>query len=254
MSARSKAKSQVPATVDEHPGAAARALSEIIERGARVQGPAVRAYVERLRDGNPEATPAEIVTKLEKHYLAAVMASGAAVGSAAAFPGIGTLVALSAVAGETVVFLEATSVFVLAVAEVHGIPAEHRERRRALVLAVLVGEDSKHAIAELLGPGRTKGAWLSDGAATLPLPAVSQLNSRLLRFFVKRYALKRGAIAFGKLLPVGIGAVVGGVGNRLMGKRIIENAQLAFGSPPPRWPAKLHMLPSAQGAKTSPAD
>ena len=179
MSARSKDKSQLPATrnnADEHPGAAARALSEIIERGARVQGPAVRAYVERIREGNPDATPAEIVTKLEKHYLAAVMASGAAVGSAAAFPGIGTIVALSAVAGETVVFLEATSVFVLAVAEVHGIPAEHRERRRALVLAVLVGEDSKHAVADQLGPGRTKGAWLSDGAATLPLPAVSQLN------------------------------------------------------------------------------
>jgi hypothetical protein len=41
-------------------------------------------------------------------------------------------------------------------------------------------------IADLIGPGRTKGAWLSDGAATLPLPAVSQLNSRLLRYFVKR--------------------------------------------------------------------
>ena len=144
MSARSKTKSQLPATrngTDEKPGAAARVLSEIIERGARVQGPAVRAYVERLREASPDATPAEIVTKLEKHYLAAVMASGAAVGSAAAIPGIGTLTALSAVAGETVVFLEATAVFVLAVAEVHGIPAEHRERRRALVLAVLVGED-----------------------------------------------------------------------------------------------------------------
>jgi hypothetical protein len=225
MSARFKAKSQLPATADEHPGAAARVLSEIIERGARVQGPAVRAYVERLRAGSPDATPAEIVTRLEKQYLAAVMASGAAVGSAAAIPGIGTLAALSAVAGETVVFLEATAVF---------------------VLAVLVGEDSKHAVADLLGPGRTKGAWLSDGAATLPLPAVAQLNSRLLRYFVKRYALKRGAIAFGKLLPVGIGAVVGGVGNRLMGKRIIENARMAFGSPPPRWPSKLHVLPPPQ--------
>ncbi|OBB10999.1 hypothetical protein A5662_08160 [Mycobacteriaceae bacterium 1482268.1] len=248
MSAWSKAR-QLPATkkADEHPGAAARALSEIIERGARVQGPAVRAYVDRLRESDPNATPAEIVTKLEKRYMAAVMASGAAVGSAAAIPGIGTLAALSAVAGETVVFLEATAVFVLAVAEVHGIPAEHRERRRALVLSVLVGEDSKHAVAELLGPGRTRGAWVSEGAATLPLPAVSQLNSRLVRYFVKRYALKRGAIAFGKLLPVGIGAVVGGVGNRLMGKRIIENARMAFGSPPPRWPSKLHVLPSPQG-------
>ena len=255
MSARSKAKSQLPATVDDDipvPRRVRCRRSSSAARGCRARRSGLTSS--GCASGNPDATPAEIVTKLEKHYLAAVMASGAAVGSAAAFPGIGTLVALSAVAGETVVFLEATAVFVLAVAEVHGIPAEHRERRRALVLAVLVGEDSKHAVAELLGPGRTKGAWLSDGAATLPLPAVSQLNSRLLRFFVKRYTLKRGAIVFGKLLPVGIGAVVGGVGNRLMGKRIIENARMAFGSPPPRWPAKLHVLPSRAGLKTSPAD
>ena len=246
MSARSSTKSQPPATVDDHPSAAVRALSAIIERGSRVQAPAIKAYVDRLRKANPDAMPAEIVTKLEKYYLAAVMASGAAVGSAAAFPGIGTLAALSAVAGETVVFLEATAVFVLAVAEVHGIPADHRERRRTLVLAVLVGEDSKQAIADLIGRGRTSGAWLAEGAATLPLPAVAQLNSRLLRYFVKRYALRRGALAFGKLLPVGIGAVIGGVGNRMMGKKIVANARKAFGSPPPRWPATLHVLPSPQ--------
>jgi hypothetical protein len=244
MSARSSAKSQLPATTDESPGAAAKVLTSIIERGARVQAPAVKAYVDRIRRQSSTATPAEIISKLEKHYLAAVMASGAAVGSAAAFPGIGTLAAMSAVAGETVVFLEATSVFVLAVAEVHGIPADHKERRRALVLSVLVGEESKHAVADLLGPGRTSGSWISDGAATLPLPAVSQLNSRLLKYFVKRYTLRRGAIAFGKLLPVGVGAVVGGVGNRLMGKRIVANARKAFGNPPPRWPAALHVLPA----------
>ncbi|QNJ92035.1 hypothetical protein HZU40_28335 [Mycolicibacterium fluoranthenivorans] len=247
MNARSNTTSRLPATrdgVDEDPSAAAKVLSQLLERSTRLQAPAVTAYVRRLRDKRPDATPAEIITSLEKHYLAAVMASGAAVGSAAAFPGIGTLAALSAVAGETVVFLEATAVFVLAVAEAHGIPAEHRERRRALVLAVLVGDDSKHAVADLLGSGRTSGAWLSDGAATLPLPAVSQLNNRLLRFFVKKYTLKRGAIAFGKLLPVGIGAVVGGVGNRLMGKKIVGNASRAFGNPPPRWPSTLLVLPA----------
>ena len=242
-------KKNLPAvadTADEDPSAAARVLSRIIEGSSRVQAPAVRAYVHRLRSHKPDATPAEIITKLEKHYLAAVLASGAAVGSAAAFPGIGTLTALSAVAGETVVFLEATSLFVLATAEVHGIPADHRERRRALVLAVLVGDDGKRAVADLLGTGRTSGAWLSEGTATLPLPAVSQLNSRLLKFFVKKYTLKRGAMAVGKLLPVGIGAVIGGVGNRLMGRKIVGNARKAFGAPPPRWPATLHVLPSAR--------
>lgn len=248
MSAWSR-KAQLPATTDaaaDNPSTAAKALVQIIERSSRVQAPAVRAYVDRLRKARPDAGPADIITTLEKHYVAAVMASGAAVGSAAAFPGIGTLTAMSAVAGETVVFLEATSVFALAVAEVHGIPAEHRDRRRALVLSVLVGEDSKHAVADLIGARRTSGGWISDGAATLPLPAVSQLNSRLLKYFVKRYTLKRGALAFGKVLPVGIGAVVGGVGNRVMGRKIVANARKAFGPPPPRWPSTLHVLPSAQ--------
>src|SRR4029079_2697740 len=160
MSARASTKSQLPATTDDNPGAAAKVLSQILERGTRVQGPAIKAYVDRLRQHNTDATPADIAKKLEKHYLAAVMASGAAVGSAAAFPGIGTLAALSAVAGETVVFLEATSVYVLAVAEGFGIPAHHRERRRALVLSVLVGEDGKRSVADLIGPGRTSGAWM----------------------------------------------------------------------------------------------
>jgi hypothetical protein len=246
--ARNGPSAQKPADADEQPGAAAKALSHILERGARVQAPAVEAYVARLRRTNPDASPAEIITKLEKRYLAAVMASGAAVGSAAAFPGIGTITALSAVAGETVVFLEATALFVLAVAEVHGIPAGHREHRRALVLSVLVGDDSKRAVRDLVGPGRTNGAWLGESTAALPLPVVSQLNNRLLKYFVRRYALRRGAIAFGKMLPMGFGAVIGGGGNRFMGKKIISNARTAFGPPPGRWPVALHVLPPARAS------
>jgi hypothetical protein len=240
--------SQPPATLDDKPSTSARLLSQILERGSRVQGPAIAAYVQRLRRANPDASPADIVAKLEKHYLAAVMASGAAVGSAAAFPGIGTLAAMSAVAGETVVFLEATAVFALALADVYGIPVDHRERRRALVLSVLVGEDSRHAIAELVGTARTSGGWLTDSAATLPLPVLSQLNTRLLRYFVKRYTLRRSTIALGKLLPMGVGAAVGGLGNRVMGKKIVANARKAFGPPPKRWPAGLIMLPTAGSA------
>lgn len=239
-------REHLPARVEDDATMSARVLSQVIERSTRVQAPAVKAYVARLRRSNPEATPADIVGKLEKRYLAAVMASGAAVGSAAAVPGIGTLTALSAVAGETLVFLEATAVFVLAIAEVHGIPIEQRERRRALVLAVLVGDESKGAIADLLGPGRTSGAWLAEGAELLPLPALSQLNNRLMRYFVKRYTLKRSAMALGKMLPVGIGAVIGGGGNRMMGKKIVNNARTAFGPAPARWPASLHLLPAVE--------
>lgn len=228
-------------------GISAKLLSHVLESSTRLQEPAVKAYVARLRKSSPGASPAEIVTRLEKHYLAAVMASGAAVGSAAAFPGIGTLTALSAVAGETVLFLEATAAFVLAVANVHGIPVQDRERRRTLVLSVLVGEEGKGAVKELLGSGRTGGAWLAE-AELLPLPVVSQLNSKLMQHFVKKYTIKRTAMAFGKMLPVGIGAVVGGGGNRMMGRKIVSNARTAFGPAPARWPGSLQLLPPVHDA------
>ena len=244
---RGSRQTSAPPPDDEKPTVAARVLARIIERSERVQGPAVRAYVERLRHNDPEADPAKIATTLEKRYLAATTASGAAVGATAAVPAIGTLMALSAVAGETAVFLEATAFFVLATAHVHGIPVADRERRRALVLAVLVGDHGKGAVAELLGTSRTGGGWLAEGSAgvaALPLPAVRELNSRLLRYFVKRFTLRRGALAMGKLLPIGLGALIGAVGNRLMGKKIIGNARGAFGAPPHRWPVALHLVPA----------
>lgn len=181
------------------PKVSTRALAQVIERSSRIQGPAAQAYVARLRRAHPGASPAKIVAKLEKRFLSVVTASGAAVGAAATLPGIGTLAAWFAAAGEVVVFLEATALFVLALASVHAIPLDHRERRRALVLAVLVG-DNTTAVADLLGPGRTSGGWVSETMASLPLPAISSLNSRMLKYVVKRFALKRGALMFGKCL------------------------------------------------------
>jgi len=250
MSARSKRSEldQISATTGGRPKASARALAQVIERSTRVQGPAAEAYVARLRRAHPGAGPAEIVALLEKRYLATLTASGAAVGSAATFPGIGTLAAMSAGAGETVFFLEATAVFVLANAVVYGIPAGHREQRRALVLAVLVGDDSRRAIGELIGPARTNGGWLAEGMASLPLSSLARLNARMLKYFLKRYTVRKGALMFGKLLPVGIGAAVGGAGNRIVAKKIVRNARQAFGAPPSRFPGTLHLLPTVHEA------
>lgn len=100
------------------PKVSTRALAQVIERSSRIQGPAAQAYVARLRRAHPGASPAKIVAKLEKRFLSVVTASGAVVGAAATLPGIGTLAAWFAAAGEVVVFLEATALFVLALASV----------------------------------------------------------------------------------------------------------------------------------------
>lgn len=234
----------LPAPSAGRPTASTRALARVIERSSRIQGPAAAAYVARLRRAQPNASPADIVAKLEKRYLTAVTASGAAVGSAATLPGIGTLTALSAGAGETVFFLEATAFLALAIATVHGIPTDHGQQRRTLVLAILVGDNSKRAIGKLIGSGRTKGGWLAEEVASLPLPALARLNTRMLKYAVKRYTVRRGALLFGKMLPAGIGAAIGGIGNRRAGKKIVRNAHAAFGVLPTQWPGVPHLLPS----------
>ncbi len=230
------------------PKASARALAQVIERSYRIQGPAAEAYVSKLRNTRQGTGPAEVIAKLERRYVAMVTLSGMAVGAVATIPGIGTISALSAAAAETVTFLEATAFFVLALAVVHGVPADHRERRRTLVLSVLVGDNSKGAVADLIGPGRTHGAWVAEGVSALPVSSMSLLNSRLLNTWVKRYTLRRSALMFGKMLPVGIGIIVGAIGNRLAGKRIVGNARRAFGPPPARWPRSLQLVPPIQEA------
>jgi hypothetical protein len=234
---------ELPSTADyEDPNAAARLLSRVVEAGSRVQAPAIKRYVQKLREQDASATPADIIAKMEKHYLATVTASGAAVGAAALIPGVGTLAAMSLVASETAMFLEMTALFILGVADVHGIPVEDRVRRQALVLGALAGDDGKHAVGRLLGTGRTNGAWLAEGAV-MPLPALSKMNGKLMKYFIKKYAIKRSALMLGKLMPVSIGSAIGAVGNRLLGKKIVSNARGAFGAAPARWPGALHVLP-----------
>ncbi|SFA41153.1 hypothetical protein SAMN05444374_10233 [Rhodococcoides kroppenstedtii] len=58
-----------------------------------------------------------------------------------------------------------------------------------------------------------------------------------LGWTVGKFAARRGAVMLGTLLPAGIGAAVGGAGNRALGKTVIGNARDAFGPPPQDWPA-----------------
>ena len=59
-----------------------------------------RKYVRWLRRRNPEATPAEIITMLERHYITAISVAGAAisVGSVAAEVGIAMIPGVGAAA------------------------------------------------------------------------------------------------------------------------------------------------------------
>ncbi|MFC6013895.1 hypothetical protein [Nocardia lasii] len=213
-----------------------KAVVDVLDTGSKLQAPAVRRYVDYLRERHPGESPAQIVARLEKQYLLAVTGSGAAVGATAAVPGIGTLAALGAVSAETVFFMEASALFTLARASVHGIEPEDAEARRALVLAVVLG-DAGMAIVQKGLHSQSKN-WA--GALAGKVPGIAGINSKLLQQFIKKFITKRAALMAGKILPAGIGAAIGGAGNRALGRVTVDNAAKAFGPAPAFWTTPPH--------------
>ncbi|WP_280261698.1 hypothetical protein [Nocardia wallacei] len=213
-------------------GGAEKAVKALLDNGAQLQAPAVAKYVDRFRRSHPDESPAQIIERLERIYLNTVTGSGTAVGATAAVPGVGTVASLAAMSAETTFFLEASAVFTLAVAAVHGIAPDDKERRRALVLAVVLGESGMQIVEKNVGhSAKNWGSLLAN-----QIPGIRNMNESLMKRFIVQFIAKRSALMFGKVLPAGIGAAVGGFGNRAIGKHTISNARQAFGPAPLTWP------------------
>ncbi len=224
-------------------GAIERALIRLLDNGSRLQGPAVAKYLERLRRAHPDESPAQIITRLEKQFLTTITGSGAAAGATAAFPGVGTIAAIGAIGAESVFFLEASALLTLAVASVYGIEPHDHNQRRALVLAIALGDSGKEIVAAATGTSLKN--WPKALTGQVGTKQLKLMNNTLVKKFVRKYAARRGALLLGKLVPAGIGAAIGGAGNRTIGKRTIINAREAFGAPPTTWPAEQSaLLPS----------
>jgi hypothetical protein len=229
----------------EHPRTI-RALDRVLA----IQRPVVIAHLRSIRLRHPTASTAEIVRILERRYLTAVTTGGAAVGATAVVPGIGTGVTLALSGVETVAFLEATTLFAQSLAEVHGVRVENPDRARALVLTLMLGKEGVDLVSQLArqatGKGPTRDAYWGDIITkTLPRAALGPIVDRLKTTFVRQFATRGGASWVGKALPFGVGAAVGGVGNHILGRRVLVTSHRAFGMPPAVFPPELEPRPDA---------
>ena len=222
-----------------------------IERVLAVQRPLVVAHIRSIRLRYPDATPQQIVSILETRYLAAVTTGGAAVGATAVIPGIGTGVTLALSGVETVGFMESTALFAQSVAEVHGIAIENPERARALVMTLMLGKEGVDLVSQLANQAAGKGGnrasyWGELVTKSLPRAAMGPLVDRLKSAFIRQFASRGGASFIGKALPFGVGAVIGGAGNHLLGRRVLNNSRRAFGAAPAVLPSELEPVPGSE--------
>lgn len=212
-----------------------------IDRVLSVQRPVVLAHIRAIRRGRPTATPAEIIRSLERRYLAAVTTGGAAVGATAAVPAIGTGASLVLSGAETAGFLEASALFAQSVTEVHGIPTVDPDRARALVMTLVLGTAGTDLVRQFAGqatgtaPGRT-AYWGQMLTQNLPITALNPMLDRVKRLFLKKFTLAQGTNIVGRLVPFGIGAVIGGGGNHVLGRQVVRTAREGFGPAPDVFP------------------
>ena len=222
-----------------------------LDRVLSIQRPLVLAHIRSIRLRHPQATPAEIIRILEKRYLSAVTTGGAAVGATAVIPGIGTGVTLALSGVETVGFVESTALFAQSVAEVHGIAISNPDRARALVMTLMLGKEGVALIGQLAGQATGRGGsrsayWGELVTKSLPRAAVGPMVDRLKSMFLKQFAAKGGASFLGKAMPFGVGAVIGGTGNHILGRRVLTTSHHAFGAPPLTLPAELEPVEGAE--------
>lgn len=217
------------------PGRVEDVLDVALDRALAVQRPVVLAYLDRVRTSRPGATPADVVAGLERRYRAAVIGIGGASGAAAAVPGVGTATTIATGAAEIAAFVSATAMYVLAVAEIHGLPVHDPDLRRALVLGVLVGEGAGPAIE---GAAGTSAHWAEVIGRSANKEKIAGINTRLAHLMLTRFGARQSALLFGRALPLGVGAGVGAVGNAALARVCIASARKAFGPPPAKFPPR----------------
>ena len=227
-----------------------------IDRVLTVQRPVVLAHIRGIRRGRPNATPEEIIRTLERRYLAAVTTGGALVGASSVVPAIGTGASLALSGVETAGFLEASALFAQSVTEVHGIVVDDPDRARALVMTMVLGTAGSDLVRQLAGQaagGSGKSMfWGEMITKSLPRAVVGPIADRLKKTFMKKFAVAQGTNVVGRLIPFGIGAVIGGGGNHLLGRQIVRTSREGFGPAPETFPLWLEFVPKTPKTPKAP--
>ncbi|HKY15794.1 MAG TPA: hypothetical protein VJM33_12790 [Microthrixaceae bacterium] len=205
----------------------------LLDKALALQAPMTEHHIARLRRNRPEAMPHQIVGRLNAELRAATISAGVGVGAAAAAPAVGTGVALALSGAEAIAFLDATVLYILARGEVQGITIQEVERRRTLVMAVMLGDAGAKGISAVAE--RTGQHWARQIVQAIPMSKILAVNRVLGRNFVTKYGTKQGIVVLGRVIPFGIGAVIGGTANAIFSQGIITASNRAFGAPSQSW-------------------
>ncbi|MGI9597338.1 MAG: EcsC family protein [Acidimicrobiales bacterium] len=202
------------------------------------------------------------VRSISKRFRRELGAVGAATGAVAAAPGLGTGAATATLVADLGWFAMRSTDLIMAIGAAHGYTASSPDQRRAWVLSVLAfGEEAASQFTSLLSEidagaivgGERISARLAGlaGGDVATLDALRRINTSLAATVIAKYGSRRSLLAVGKLLPFGVGAVVGGSANYALIRVVGSQAGKFFAGygallPPPPAPGQ-YQLPRPSG-------
>ena len=202
-----------PEALMRESGLVAKWLVTGLDKAAKLQHKTIIKYVDRLKEKNPQATP--------------ITGTGAGAGVTAAIPAVGFVTGAAAVGVESLAFLDAATSYAVASAYLRGVDISNPERRKSIVLLSVVGSEGTPLATATMGTDSTIA--LLTRAST---PKLSDLNKKMFNFAMKRISKSIRLAWLGKLMPLGIGAVLGSVANRKIGNNLIDHVAETLGPLP----------------------
>src|SRR5690606_27413569 len=140
---------------------------------------------------------------------------------------VGTVTTLASTVAELGWFTARAGDLILTIAAIHGRPDPTVEERRAWVLAVLLyGSSARDEFARTLNEASV-GVTPTVGRQ-IPVTTLQVANRMMSKMFVRRYGTKRGLVALGRMLPIGLGAAIGGAANYITIRTLARHADQFF--------------------------
>ncbi|CAB0546272.1 hypothetical protein CIP107580_00912 [Corynebacterium diphtheriae] len=208
-------------------GMAGKILVTSLDRVVHLQRSAITGYVDWLRSKNPEASPAEIQDLMNKHFVRLATGTGAGAGTAAAIPGIGFVTGALTISAESLVFLDAAAFYTVASAYLRGADITDSERRKALILVALSGSQGTALVDASLTATSSVSAISSMSPGN-----VREVNNQLVKIALNQISKRMKQAWIGKIMPMGIGAVLGTMANRKLAAKVVHSTSESLGALP----------------------
>ncbi len=196
------------------------------------------ALVNRARAANPGAPHAKIADVVVKRVAKEMAGLGAMSGAVAAAPAVGTMASMATSVADVGIAFARISTMVMAVGIAFGHDLSDLETRKQWVYNVLSGAGGQMTKKERRAGDMKKNLGQQAlGQKTAGTAAIGRVNEMVGTRVAARLIEKETLVRVATLIPLGIGAGVGAVGNRATVNSVGRHAKKYFDT----WPKADHV-------------